>query len=127
MHQTIVHRTDNLCRKGHLCFESIDSVKVNDRDVATREYQCAAAVNQKGATWTLTISDIKKSDNNLADGATVTVTYNAYLNEDAVIGNVDDNKTPFSCSIPTIPMLGVEVSEVRPLPTWFGCSPIKSM
>ncbi|MBR6573808.1 MAG: isopeptide-forming domain-containing fimbrial protein [Clostridia bacterium] len=86
-----MHRTGNLCRKGHLCFESIDSVKVNDRDVATRDYQCTAAVNQKGATWTLTISDIKKSDNNLADGATVTVTYNAYLNEDAVIGNVDEN------------------------------------
>lgn len=73
-------------------FESIASVKVDGVTLTESQYNCTAAANQAGGSWTLTINDVKTIVGvNLVDGAVIEVIYNAHLNEDAVIGNFDDN------------------------------------
>ena len=47
-------------------------------------YSATASAAQAGGSWTLTIPDIKKY-NALKNGLTVTVTYNAHLNEKAIV------------------------------------------
>jgi len=71
-------------------FDSIESVKVGTTDVTG--YTCTATAGQEGGEWTLTIADLKAFQADLTSGATVEVIYNAHLNENAVVGNHDDNK-----------------------------------
>ena len=80
-------------------FESIESVKVDGIPVdektgnETNKYEYTATAGQAGGSWTLTIEDIKGvAGVNLVDGAIVEVIYNAHLNENAVVGNFDENK-----------------------------------
>lgn len=71
-------------------FEEIVSVTVDG--VAVTDYTCTAAADQAGESWTLTIADIKTVHGvDLSDGAEIVVIYDAHLNENAVIGNQDDN------------------------------------
>ena len=74
-------------------FESIASVTVDGVPLGSDDYECTATAGQAGGSWTLTIEDIKDFENvNLVDGASVVVIYNAHLNENAVIGDKDENK-----------------------------------
>ena len=74
-------------------FESIASVKVEDVTLTADQYSCTAVAGQAGGSWKLTIADIKIFDGvDLTDGAIVEVIYNAHLNENAVVGNFDENK-----------------------------------
>ncbi len=69
-------------------FESIESVKVNAHDAT---YECTATDKQAGGSWTLTINDIKpllSADEQKAN-VTITVIYNAHLNENAVLHNAN--------------------------------------
>lgn len=79
-----------------ITFESIHSVTVDGKPVEKGDditnYKCTAVEGTAGGKWTLTIENIKGiSGVNLTDGAKVVVIYNAHLNENAVIGNIDDN------------------------------------
>ncbi len=87
-------------------FESIGSVKVNGTDVT--DYTCTAKAGDAGTSWTLTIADIKKYDNNLADGAVIEVIYNAHLNENAAVGNIDTNKNTVYLQYSNNPNIGGE-------------------
>lgn len=89
-------------------FESIKSVKVagNDTDIKDNtDVTSTATIGQAGGNWTLTIDDILKYDNDLTDGATIEVIYNAHLNPDAIIStesdegvNTNNNKVSLSYS-----------------------------
>lgn len=70
-------------------FESIDKVTVNGTEISGYTY--TATAGQAGGSWTLTIADLKQFDADLTDGCVVEVIYNAHLNNNAVIGNIDDN------------------------------------
>ena len=70
-------------------FESIDKVTVNGTEISG--YTHTATAGQAGGSWTLTIADLKQFDADLTDGCVVEVIYNAHLNNNAVIGNIDDN------------------------------------
>ncbi len=91
-----------------ITFESIASVKVSGADVAADDYSYTASANQKGGSWTLTIADITKYDTDLTNGATIEVVYNAHLNEDAKIGNVDTNKNTVYLQYSNNPNVGGE-------------------
>lgn len=73
-------------------FEKMVSVTVDGVTFTSEQYACSATENQTGGTWTLTLDDIKVEGVDLTDGAVVEVIYNAHLNENAVVGNIDDNK-----------------------------------
>lgn len=77
-----------------LTFESIESVKVNGNSINGYVLSENAVNDAKGELeWTLTINDLKSIDGvELKNGATVEVIYNAHLNEEAKVGNLDDNK-----------------------------------
>lgn len=94
-------------------FESIESVKVNGiMDVpvyaaGTVEdgYKSTAIANQAGGDWTITIEDLLKYDNDLKNGSTIEVIYNAHLNENAIAHtgtatdtNTNNNKVSLSYS-----------------------------
>ena len=76
-----------------ITFDSIASIEVKSGDNAApvQNYNCTATEGLTGASWTLTIDDIKplveglSEGAKLSDGAVVTVIYNAHLNEDAEI------------------------------------------
>ena len=72
-----------------ITFESIDKVTVNGEEISGYTY--SATAGQAGGEWTLTIADLKQFDTDLTDGCVVEVIYNAHLNNNAVIGNKDDN------------------------------------
>ena len=72
-----------------ITFESIDKVTVNGEEISGYTY--SATAGQAGGSWTLTIADLKQFDTDLTDGCVVEVIYNAHLNNNAVIGNIDDN------------------------------------
>lgn len=72
-----------------ITFDSIKEVTVNGTKI--EGYTYTATAGQAGGEWTLTIADLKQHDTNLADGCVVEVIYNAHLNNDAVIGNIDEN------------------------------------
>ena len=74
-----------------ITFDSIASVTVSGTPVPVTEYTSTAVAGKAGGSWTLTIANILKYDNNLKDGAKIVVVYNAHLNENAVIGNHPDN------------------------------------
>lgn len=76
-----------------LTFESIESVKINGTTI--NDYVLSEnAVNgaQGELKWSLTINDLKSYGINIANGVTVEVIYNAHLNEEAKVGNIDENK-----------------------------------
>lgn len=86
-------------------FESIASVKVNGEDVTAGGYTSTATKDQKGGDWKLTIADLKTVVDDLSQGATVEVIYNAHLNEDAVLSkesgedvNTNNNKVSLTYS-----------------------------
>lgn len=70
-------------------FESIDKVTVNGTEISG--YTHTATAGQAGGSWTLTIADLKQFDADLTDGCVVEVIYNAHLNNNAVIGDIDEN------------------------------------
>ena len=75
-------------------FDGITSVKINDHTVATEDYTLAtAAIADGGSTFTLTIDDILAplSAAEKAAEVTVTVIYDAHLNENAVLSNADES------------------------------------
>ena len=72
-----------------ITFESIDKVTVNGEEISGYTY--SATAGQAGGEWTLTIADLKQFDTDLTDGCVVEVIYNAHLNNNAVIGSIDDN------------------------------------
>ena len=72
-----------------ITFESIAQVLVNGTEISGYTY--TATAGQAGGSWTLTIADLKQFDADLTDGCVVEVIYNAHLNNDAVIGNIDEN------------------------------------
>lgn len=72
-----------------ITFDSIEVVTVNDTEI--EGYTYTATAGQAGGSWTLTIADLKQYDADLTDGCVVEVIYNAHLNNNAVIGNQDDN------------------------------------
>lgn len=74
-----------------ITFESIESVTVNETTVSG--YTCTATAGQAGGSWALTINDITLGNTiDLTNGATVTVIYNAHLNENAKVENDKENK-----------------------------------
>ena len=73
-------------------FEKLVSVTVDGVAFTADRYACTAAANQAGGTWSLTLDNIKVAGVDLSDGAVVEVIYDAHLNENAVVGNQDDNK-----------------------------------
>lgn len=73
-----------------ITFESIESVKVGDSTVPADGYVCTATAGQAGGSWALTVSNIKAYDANLADGAVVTVIYNAHLNGAAQVAELSN-------------------------------------
>ena len=78
-------------------FERIVSVKVDGQSVnagtAKTDYACSATAGQAGGSWTLTIEDaLDIAGVDITDGAIIEVIYDAHLNENAVIGNIDSNK-----------------------------------
>ena len=94
-------------------FESIESVKVNGNTVvpvyaagtAEDGYKSTASANQAGGAWTITIEDLLKYDNDLKNGSTIEVIYNAHLNENAIVHtgtatdtNTNNNKVSLSYS-----------------------------
>jgi fimbrial isopeptide formation D2 family protein/LPXTG-motif cell wall-anchored protein len=96
-------------------FESIESVKVDGIPVdektgnETNKYEYTATAGQAGGSWTLTIEDIKGvAGVNLVDGAIVEVIYNAHLNENAVVGDIDENKNTVYLEYSNNPNVGGE-------------------
>lgn len=89
-------------------FESIESVKVsggNDNIKDNEDVTSTATEGQAGGEWALTIKDILKYDDDLTDGATIEVIYNAHLNPNAIIStengtavNTNNNKVSLSYS-----------------------------
>lgn len=81
-----------------ISFESIASVTVNDKDVESDNYTKTEPVAAGDGTqsWSLTIADAKPYAGAEDKELTVVVTYNAHLNEEAVIGNHDNNKNTVS-------------------------------
>lgn len=67
-------------------YESIVSVVVDDVTITDTQYTLSA--NNETRTMTIDIPNIKAIEGvNLADGATITVIYDAHLNENAIIAN----------------------------------------
>ncbi len=64
-------------------FDSIASVLVGN--TAIEDYTTAGTDT---SDWTLTIDDVKSYGVNLANGVTITVVYNAHLNEEAIVDDV---------------------------------------
>lgn len=81
-------------------FESIEEVKVNDTVVPVKTgtaagYTCTATAGQVGdgsTAWTIEIMDLKNFTEDLKN-ATITVVYNAHLNESAEITNASTDST----------------------------------
>lgn len=69
-------------------FESIASVKIQDTPIT--DYTCTATAGHAGGSWTLTIENLKSYGVEIK-GATVEVIYNAHLNENAQIGDVNED------------------------------------
>ena len=74
-------------------FDSIESVTISGYtgDVT---YTCDAKAGQEGdgeTPWSISIADLKAYVDDLSDGATVTVIYNAHLNESAAIAGTSDD------------------------------------
>lgn len=80
-------------------FESIEGVYVNGTKIDSGYVVDGVKAGDAGATWTVTITNLLAHDNNLADGATVEVIYNAHLNEDATVtkanGSTDNANTVY--------------------------------
>lgn len=96
-----------------ITFEEIVSVTVDGQTVKPgddeTQYQCTATADQAGGSWTLTIADIKGINGvSLTNGAEVVVIYKAHLNENAVIGNVDDNENKVGLEYSNNPNVGGE-------------------
>ncbi len=86
-------------------FESIESVYVGSTEVTSYAVD-GVEEGDAGKAWTLTIEDIKQwGITDLTKGATITVVYNAHLNENAILSNasgtamgVNNNKVSLSFS-----------------------------
>ena len=77
-----------------ITYEDIESVVVvsGGNTITLNERQYGVLVDETGRTLTVTIYDLKAIDGvDLTKDTTVTVIYNAHLNENAVIGNEDEN------------------------------------
>ena len=101
-----------------ITFESIASVKVGATDVPVTGYTCTATEGQKGESWTLTIADIMTYDENLVDGAVVTVIYNAHLNEAAKLDDVDENKNSVDLQYSNNPYAETELGRTQQDHVW---------
>lgn len=78
-----------------ITFEGIHTVTVNGTSIPATDYACTANPGQEGGSWTLTIENLralpKSKPLSTIRGAEIIVTYDAHLNGNAVIGNIDDN------------------------------------
>ncbi|MBQ8972792.1 MAG: isopeptide-forming domain-containing fimbrial protein, partial [Clostridia bacterium] len=72
-------------------FDGIASV--TREDGSKLEYDCTATVGQKGGQWKLTINNIIPNEGSIENGETITVIYNAHLNENAVVSTTSENST----------------------------------
>lgn len=91
-----------------ITFEKIVSVTVDGQALTAGQYGCTAKAG-KSDDWTLTIADIKVIKGvDLTDGAVIEVIYKAHLNENAVIGNEDDNKNTVDLEYSNNPNAGGE-------------------
>lgn len=80
-------------------YEGIKSVKVNGSTIESSSYELGgiptdAGASMAGLSWTLTIDDVKSIVGDTVWGVTpftVEVIYNAHLNENAILSNVDVN------------------------------------
>lgn len=72
-------------------YDGIASVTVDDQPIDETGYTVTGVnAGEAGKTWTLTIANIKSVTGvDLTDGAEVIVTYNAHLNEDAVVSSAN--------------------------------------
>ena len=92
-----------------ITFEEIVSVTVDGKPLDAEDYDCNAVAGKAGGSWTLTIADIKVIKGvDLTDGAVIEVIYKAHLNENAVIGNEDDNKNTVDLEYSNNPNAGGE-------------------
>lgn len=103
-----------------ITFESIESVTVDDVPFTSNQYTCTAEASQSGGEWSLTISNVKVDGVNLTDGAEIVVIYNAHLNENAAIGNVDTNKNTVYLQYSNNPNAGGEndLGQTAPDTVW---------
>ena len=92
----IVKFTDTM--SPGVTFESIDKVTVNGTVVAATDYTVAGvAAGDAGKTWIIemNVRDIIGEEHFGSEGISVIVTYNAHLNENAIVHRAsDDGETP---------------------------------
>ena len=75
-------------------YEGIDSVYVGTKKLETNDYKIAGVKpGDAGATWTLTIDNLKDYVEKLETGVEVTVIYNAHLNEKAQVNHESGDTT----------------------------------
>lgn len=92
-----------------ITFESIASVTVDGVTLNANQYECTAQAGQAGGSWSLTIEDIKSIPGvDLTNGAEIVVIYNAHLNENAAIGDVDENLNKVNLQYSNNPNAGGE-------------------
>lgn len=75
-----------------ITFDAMVSVKINDTVIENYQKSDITVNQETGAqTFTITIANAKAYGVDLKEGATIEVIYKAHLNENAVIGNIDEN------------------------------------